>query len=127
MLAAILFLYLFLIFKALQAFSLSTLIPNSKSGKIYVYEWPDIINRYANFSDRPHHSHGVEFPSWTNNYGVGRIISPNTSEYKTSQFALFKIMYERVLLDPRYSIILSIILVLVSFTIKNDYINFIIK
>jgi hypothetical protein len=67
----------------------------------YIYDWPDLVNRYANHTDRPHHSHGVEIPEWRKNHGLGRLVSKNTSEYKTSQFALFKIMYERALIDPR--------------------------
>lgn len=67
--------------------------------KFYVYDWPHLVNRYANYSDRPHHGHGVEFPQWKLNYGAGRLIDPSNSEYKTSQFALFKLMYERVVID----------------------------
>lgn len=67
----------------------------------YVYDWPHLVNRYANFSDRSHHSHGVEFPQWTSHFGAGRLLSKVDMEYKTSQFALFKIMYERALIDGR--------------------------
>ena len=69
--------------------------------KFYIYDWPDLVDRYANYTDRPHHSHGVEFPRWTENYGAGRLINITSMEYKTSQFSLFKIMYERALIDKR--------------------------
>lgn len=71
------------------------------SSKFYIYDWPDLIDRYANYTDRPHHSHGVEFPKWTEHYGAGRLINSTTMEYKTSQFSLFKIIYERALIDKR--------------------------
>lgn len=76
---------------------------NTSSPKtlFYIYDWPHLVDRYANFSDRPHHSHGVEMPNWRTNFGAGRLVSKNTSEYKTSQFSLFKLMYERALIDPR--------------------------
>jgi hypothetical protein len=74
---------------------------NNDNKKFYIYEWPDLVNRYANHTDRPHHSHGVEIPDWRSNHGAGRHVSKNTSEYKTSQFGLFKIMYQRALIDPR--------------------------
>jgi hypothetical protein len=70
--------------------------------KFYVYDWPHLVNRYANYSDRPHHGHGVEFPQWKLNYGAGRLIDPSNSEYKTSQFALFKLIYERTLIDDEH-------------------------
>lgn len=73
----------------------------SSEGKFYIYDWPDLVNRYANYTDRPHHSHGVEFPRWTEHYGAGRLINSTTMEYKTSQFSLFKIIYERALIDKR--------------------------
>lgn len=76
-------------------------VEDSSSSFFYIYDWPHLVNRYANFSDRPHHSHGVEMPNWKTNFGAGRLVSQNTSEYKTSQFALFKLMYERALIDPR--------------------------
>ena len=69
--------------------------------KFYIYDWPHLVNRYANISDRPHHGHGVEFPQWRWNSGAGRLIDANNSEYKTSQFALFKLIYDRALIDPQ--------------------------
>lgn len=67
----------------------------------YIYDWPDLVDRYANFTDRSHLSHGVEFPAWITHYGAGRVVDPVQLEHKTSQFGLFKIMYERALIDPR--------------------------
>ena len=84
----------YLILFQLLSFSLA-------SDRFYVYDWPTVVNRYANFSDRPHHGHGVEFPQWREHYGAGRLIDANNSEHKTSQFGLFKLMYERALIDPR--------------------------
>jgi len=69
--------------------------------KIYVYDWPELVNRYANFTDRDHTSHGVEVPVWRTNYGAGRLVEGTNLEHKTSQFALHKIFYERALIDPR--------------------------
>ncbi|KAJ1429678.1 exostosin family-domain-containing protein [Ochromonadaceae sp. CCMP2298] len=71
------------------------------SGRFYIYDWPLLINRYANYTDRDVSGHGVEFPAWTANFGAGRLLNASTGEFKTSQFALFKVMYERALLDPR--------------------------
>lgn len=85
-------------------FFLLTSVPvtwSKKQAKFYIYDWPAIVNRYANYTDRNHHGHGVEFPQWMLNHGAGRLISKQDHLYKTSQFALFKIMYERALLDPR--------------------------
>lgn len=73
----------------------------SATDKFYVYDWPHLVNRYANYSDRPHHGHGVEFPAWRTNYGAGRLIDASNSEYKTSQFALFKLIYDRAMIDPQ--------------------------
>lgn len=69
--------------------------------KIYVYDWPELVNRYANFTDRDHTSHGVEVPVWRTNHGAGRLVEGTNLEHKTSQFALHKIFYERALIDPR--------------------------
>ena len=80
---------------------IATQISSMETARFYIYEWPHLIDRYANFSDRPHHGHGVEFPAWRENLGIGRALDVNNHEYKTSQFALFKIMYERALVDPR--------------------------
>eukprot|EP01038_Epipyxis_sp_PR26KG_P008500 gene8500-11492_t len=71
---------------------------NSKP-KYYIYEWPHLMNRYANRSDRSHGHHGVEFPHWYSQYGAGRIMNRTEHEHKTSQFSLFKIMIERLQLD----------------------------
>lgn len=67
----------------------------------YIYDWPDLRDRYANYTDRSHLSHGVEFPAWVTHYGAGRVTDPVQLEHKTSQFGLFKIMFERALIDPR--------------------------
>jgi hypothetical protein len=77
-----------------------SLLAAATANKFYIYDWSHLVNRYANYSDRPHHGHGVEFPQWRLNYGAGRLIDSNSSEYKTSQFALFKLLYERALVDP---------------------------
>ena len=69
--------------------------------KFYIYDWPELIDRYANFTDRDIGSHGVEVPEWKTNFGAGRLIDIDNLEYKTSQFSLFKLIYERALLDPR--------------------------
>ncbi len=81
----------------------SATAPNKSKKKdlFYVYEWPDITNKYANMSDRDTNAHGMEFPYWLDYYGAGRLLNPNTMEHKTSQFSLFKTMYERALRDPR--------------------------
>lgn len=71
------------------------------NGTFFIYEWSDLVNRYANFTDRDHGHHGVEFPQWKYHYGAGRILNASLYEHKTSQFSLFKLMYERALLDPR--------------------------
>ena len=74
----------------------------SESGDLfYIYDWPDLRDRYANYTDRSHLSHGVEFPAWITHYGAGRVTDPVQLEHKTSQFGLFKIMYERALIDTR--------------------------
>lgn len=73
----------------------------SGEAQFYIYEWPDLVDRYANFTDRSHLSHGVEFPAWITHYGAGRRVDPVQLEHKTSQFGLFKIMFERALIDPR--------------------------
>lgn len=67
--------------------------------KLYVYNWPDLVDRYANFTDRKD-AHGVEIPNWRTHSGLGRVVDGANLEHKTSQFALHKIFYERVLLDP---------------------------
>jgi xyloglucan galactosyltransferase MUR3 len=92
--------YVYYFLLAIQCLSFAEPSPSHKN-LFYVYDWPHLVDRYANYSDRPHHGHGVEFPQWRMNYGAGRLISADDSEYKTSQFALFKMMYERTLLDPR--------------------------
>ena len=71
------------------------------SDKIYVYDWPELVNRYANFTDRDHTSHGVEVPIWKTHFGAGRLVDATNLEHKTSQFALHKIFYERALIDSR--------------------------
>jgi hypothetical protein len=71
------------------------------SSSFYIYDWPDLVDRYAKFTDRSHLSHGVEFPAWLNHHGAGRLVDPLNLEHKTSQFGLFKIMYERALMDKR--------------------------
>jgi hypothetical protein len=80
---------------------LSTLICACAIDLIYVYDWPDLVNRYANFSDRSHLSHGVEIPIWQTNHGAGREVDISNLEFKTSQFGLFKLFYERALIDSR--------------------------
>ena len=67
----------------------------------YIYNWPDLIDRYPKYTDRDFKQHGVEFPAWTTNFGAGRQINAVNMEYKTSQFSLFKIMFERAMIDPR--------------------------
>jgi hypothetical protein len=69
--------------------------------KFYVYDWPDLLDIYAKYTDRDIGSHGVEFPQWTENFGAGRLINAKHMEYKTSQFSLFKIMYEKAIVDYR--------------------------
>jgi len=69
--------------------------------KFFVYDWPELTNRYANHSDKHHISHGVEIPQWMMHYGAGRQVNRTFMEHKTSQFSLFKIMYERALVDKR--------------------------
>jgi hypothetical protein len=65
------------------------------------------LYRYANFTDRDISSHGVEFPyggnnhHWAQNFGAGRILHADHMEHKTSQFSLFKLLYERALRDKR--------------------------
>lgn len=77
------------------------LVSCTNNEKFYLYDWPDLVNRYANYTDRDHAHHGVEFPHWKLNHGAGRLIHQEYMEYKTSPYALFRIMYERALLDPR--------------------------
>lgn len=72
---------------------------HKKHPLIYVYDWPELLDVYANYTDRDHSSHGVEFPEWTSNKGTGRIIDARRMEHKTSQFSLFKIIYERMLVS----------------------------
>jgi len=67
---------------------------------MYVYDWPDLQDRYANFTDR-RDAHGVEIPHWRLHRGLGRVVDGHNMEFKTSQFALYKIFYERALLDPQ--------------------------
>jgi len=67
---------------------------------LFVYDWPDLVDRYANFTDRKD-AHGVEIPHWRLHRGLGRVVDGDSMEHKTSQFALHKIFYERALLDPR--------------------------
>jgi len=67
---------------------------------LFVYDWPDLQDRYANFTDRKD-AHGVEIPHWRLHHGLGRVVDGANMEHKTSQFALHKIFYERALLDPR--------------------------
>jgi hypothetical protein len=86
--------------------------------RFFVYDWPGLVNRYANFTDRDHRGHGVEFPQWKENYGAGRVIDAQNFEYKTSQFALFKLMYERALIDKRRTLDPSDA---VSFLIPYDF------
>ena len=69
--------------------------------KFYVYDWPELVDRYANFTDRDHTSHGVEFPAWTQHRGAGRLVDDQNLEHKTSQFSLHKLFYERALIDSR--------------------------
>ena len=87
---------IFLILSFLKGFGALDL--SNKDGLFYIYNWTHLVDRYARYTDRPH---GVDFPDWTWNYGSGKCIQKETMEYKTSQFGLFKIMYERALLDPR--------------------------
>ena len=95
----------FCIFSSSFAFASTDIDPHNKNqnkqDKIFVYDWPELVNRYANFTDRDHKSHGVEFPQWKENYGAGRLIDGGHLEHKTSQFALHKLFYERALRDPR--------------------------
>lgn len=75
--------------------------PSSSKGQLfYIYDWPHLVDRYANFTDRGHHGHGVEIPFWKYNHGMGRLTNLSNHEYRTSQFSLFKIFYERALIDP---------------------------
>lgn len=67
----------------------------------YIYDWPDLVDRYANWSDRPSSHHGVEMPHWRLHYGAGRLVNASHMEYKTSQFGLFKLLFERAKIDPR--------------------------
>lgn len=71
--------------------------------KFYIYDWPDLINRYANQTDRGHHmhTHGVDIPDWLENNGIGKPTNYLQMEYKTSQYSMAKIYYERALLDSR--------------------------
>ena len=62
--------------------------------KFFLYDWPHLVNRYANYTDRDHRGHGVEFPQWTENYGAGRSINAAAHEFKTSQFGLFKLSFQ---------------------------------
>lgn len=73
---------------------------NAIKQQLYVYDWPDLVDQYANFTDRKD-SHGVEIPQWRLHHGLGRVVDGSNLEHKTSQFALHKIFFERVLLDPR--------------------------
>jgi hypothetical protein len=87
-----------------------------KEELLYIYDWPDIINRYANHSDRDMGLHGVDIPNWKTNFGAGVLI--NNYEYRTSQFSLFKIMYERAIRDPRRTLDPSLA---TSFLIPYDF------
>jgi len=69
--------------------------------RFYIYDWPEAASIYAKYTDRDIGLHGVEFPRWEENFGAGRSIDPHFMEYKTSQFSLYKLMYERALIDPR--------------------------
>lgn len=92
----------FLKFVAILALILTLSRSQASKARIFVYNWPDLSNRYANHTDRGHHvSHGVEIPQWRQNNGAGRLINPKFMEYKTSQYSLFKLIYERVLGDSR--------------------------
>ena len=71
----------------------------SAADKFYIYDWPDLVDRYANFTDRSHHGHGVEIPQWKQHFGAGRQVDSANMEHKTSQFGLFKLVYERALMD----------------------------
>lgn len=84
----------------LVALLLLTIAWGAAATKLFVYDWPDVNNRYANFTDRKD-SHGVEIPQWRMHHGLGRVVDGHNLEHKTSQFALYKIFYERALLDPR--------------------------
>ena len=84
---------------ALLAVPASATAAGQASVRLFVYDWPDLVDRYANFTDRKD-AHGVEIPQWRLHHGLGRVISGDNMEHKTSQFALHKIFYERALLDP---------------------------
>jgi hypothetical protein len=60
---------------------------------------------------------GVEFPYWTSYFGAGRLIDSENFEFKTSQFSLFKLFYERALIDPQRTLDPS---AAVSFLIPYD-------
>jgi hypothetical protein len=94
-------LQLFLGLAWLLLFSTNTISAALEEPLFYIYDWPDLRDRYANYTDRSHLSHGVEFPAWITHYGAGRVTDPVQLEHKTSQFGLFKIMFERALIDPR--------------------------
>lgn len=71
----------------------------ASTDQFYIYEWPDIVNRYANYTDRSHHGHGVEIPQWKQHFGAGRQVDAASMEHKTSQFGLFKLVFERASID----------------------------
>jgi len=72
--------------------------------KFFMYDWPDLVDRYANFTDRDHLSHGVEFPQWKSHGGTGRVVDALNLEHKTSQFGLAKIFVDRARVDPRRTV-----------------------
>jgi len=54
------------------------------SQQLFVYDWPDLKDNYANFTDRKD-GHGVEIPHWRLHYGTGRVMQGTNNEHKTSQ------------------------------------------
>lgn len=60
-----------------------------------------MVDFYPKYTDRDIRGHGVEFPAWSEHFGAGRISHAATMEHKTSQFSLFKLMYERAMIDKR--------------------------
>jgi hypothetical protein len=68
-------------------------VDDSAHARFYVYDWPDLVDKYPKYTDRDIRDHGVEFPAWSQHFGSGRSIYAEGMEHKTSQFALFKLMY----------------------------------
>lgn len=63
--------------------------------RFYVYDWPEVVNKYAKYGG---HEYNRFFQM---NSGAGMEIDASRGHFHTWQFALFKIIYERALVDPR--------------------------